>query len=190
MILILDNYDSFTFNLKQAFETLGHRCEVVRNDEITPAQIRALAPEGLVLSPGPGNPDSAGITLSAVVELAAELPIFGVCLGLQAIAQAMGGRVIRAPRPKHGKVSRVFHSGKGLFGGVEDGFLAARYHSLMVERESLPSCLEITAETEDGIIMAVRHRKYRLEGVQFHPESIATAQGPRLLENFAGVGRR
>ncbi len=190
MMLIIDNYDSFTFNLKQAFEILGHRCQVVRNDEITVEQIRALAPEYVVLSPGPGNPDSAGITLEVVRELAPEIPILGVCLGLQAMAQAMGGRVIRAPRPKHGKVSRVFHSETGLFAKVENGFSAARYHSLMVERESLPSCLEITAETRDGIIMALRHRRYRLEGVQFHPESIATAQGLRILENFAGARAR
>jgi para-aminobenzoate synthetase component 2 len=189
MILIIDNYDSFTFNLKQAFEVLGHRCKVVRNDQITTAQIRALAPEYIVLSPGPGNPDSAGITLAAIRELAPEIPMLGVCLGLQAIAQAMGGRVIRAPQPKHGKVSRVFHSESGLFEGVESGFVAARYHSLMAERRSLPKCLEITAQTEDGIIMALRHREYRLEGVQFHPESIATVQGPRILQNFAGARR-
>jgi anthranilate synthase/aminodeoxychorismate synthase-like glutamine amidotransferase len=186
MILLIDNYDSFTYNLKQYIEELGSQCVVYRNDAIGLEQIATLSPRRIVISPGPGNPDSAGITLDLIRSFAGRIPILGVCLGHQAIGQAFGGKVIRAPRPKHGKISRVSHHGKGLFAGVPSPFNVARYHSLIVERESLPDCLEISAESEDGLIMGLRHRKLEVQGVQFHPESIATENGRELLGNFVG----
>lgn len=186
MILVLDNYDSFTFNLVQYLGELGARVQVVRNDAITVAGIRALAPEGVLLSPGPGNPDEAGITLSVIDELAGEVPILGVCLGHQAIGQAFGGKVIRAPRLMHGRTSPILHGGQGVFAGVPSPFAATRYHSLIVERETLPDVLEPTAWTAEGELMGMRHRALDVEGVQFHPESFLTEHGHALLANFLG----
>ena len=184
MILMIDNYDSFTYNLVQMISALGVEMKVVRNDEIDVAGIAALKPEALVLSPGPGNPDSAGVTLAAVKEFAGKMPILGICLGHQSIAQAMGGRIVRAKRLMHGKTSRIRHDGKGLFAGLDQGFEAMRYHSLAVERATLPDCLEISAESEDGEIMGLRHKTLPIESLQYHPESIGTPQGVRQLANF------
>jgi len=184
MILLIDNYDSFTYNIKQYIEELGSRCEVYRNDAISLEEIRSLDPTGIVISPGPGDPDSAGITLDLIREFSGEIPILGVCLGHQAIGQAFGGRVVRAPCPTHGKVSTITHQGKGVFAGVQSPFRAARYHSLMIEKEFLPACIEVTAESEDGVIMGIRHRSKKVEGVQFHPESIATEYGHEFLRNL------
>jgi para-aminobenzoate synthetase component 2 len=184
MILIIDNYDSFTYNLVQYFGELGAEPQVVRNDQITIAGIEALRPEKIVLSPGPCTPDDAGITLDVIRHFAGKLPLLGVCLGHQAMGQAFGGRVIRAPYLMHGKTSRILHDGRTIFRGMENPFVATRYHSLIVERESLPPELEISATTSDGLIMGLRHREFICEGVQFHPESIMTADGRRLLGNF------
>jgi len=184
MILIIDNYDSFTYNLVQYFGELGAEPQVVRNDQITIAGIEALRPEKIVLSPGPCTPDDAGITLDVIRHFAGRLPLLGVCLGHQAMGQAFGGRVIRAPYLMHGKTSRILHDGRTIFRGMENPFVATRYHSLIVERESLPPELEISATTSDGLIMGLRHREFICEGVQFHPESIMTADGRRLLGNF------
>ena len=169
MILMIDNYDSFTYNLVQMIRALGAEMKVVRNDEIDVAGIEALNPEALVLSPGPGNPDSAGVTLDAVRAFAGRLPILGVCLGHQAIAQAFGGRIVPAKRLMHGKTSRIRHDGKGLFAGLDQGFAAMRYHSLAVERTTLPDVLEVTAESEDGEIMGLRHKTLPIESLQYHP---------------------
>ena len=166
MILMIDNYDSFTYNLVQAFRTLGADMEVVRNDEIDVAGIAARAPSALVLSPGPGNPDSAGVTLEAIRAFAGKVPLFGICLGHQSIAQAFGGKIVRAKRLMHGKTSRIRHDGKGIFEALPQGFEAMRYHSLAVERETLPDCFEITAESEDGEIMGLRHKTLPIESVQ------------------------
>jgi para-aminobenzoate synthetase component 2 len=184
MIVIIDNYDSFTYNLYQCMETLGFLCRVIRNDAITVKELRDLKPSHIVISPGPGTPNSAGISLELIDKLKGEIPILGVCLGHQAIGQAFGGKIIRAQVPKHGKVSPVFHKSQGLFEGLESPFMAARYHSLIIERETIPECLEVTAETEDKTIMAIRHRSLPLQGVQFHPESIATKSGPHILKKF------
>jgi anthranilate synthase component 2 len=184
MILLIDNYDSFTYNLKQFIEELGYACVVRRNDAITVEEIKAMKPQGIVLSPGPGNPDSAGITLDVIRGLSEDFPILGVCLGHQAIGQAFGGKVIRAPRPKHGKISQVSHSGDGIFSGIPSPFRATRYHSLVIDRGSLPACLEVAAETDDGMIMAIRHRTLNIYGVQFHPESIATEHGREMILSF------
>ena len=184
MTLLIDNYDSFTFNVYQLIESLGETCKVVRNDEITIEGIRALAPDRLVISPGPGNPDEAGVTLEAITAFAGVMPILGICLGHQAIGQAFGGKVVRARTPKHGKRSLVSHDKKGLFQGVRSPVAVARYHSLVVERESLPKCLKITCETEDGLIMGLRHKTLPIEGLQFHPESVATDCGRDLLARF------
>ena len=184
MILIIDNYDSFTYNIVQGLGALGADVKVVRNDKIDVAGIAALAPDALLLSPGPGNPDSAGVTLDAVKAFAGKMPIFGVCLGHQSIAQAFGGRIVRAKRLMHGKTSRIRHDGKGLFAGLDQGFVAMRYHSLAVERETLPDCFEVTAESEDGEIMGIRHKTLPIEGLQYHPESIGTPQGAKQLANF------
>ena len=186
MILVVDNYDSFTFNLVQYLGELGARVHVVRNDAITVEGIRALAPEGVLLSPGPGNPDEAGITLRVIEELAGEIPILGVCLGHQAIGQAFGGKVIRAPRLMHGRTSPILHGGEGVFAGVPSPFTATRYHSLIVERDTLPDVLEPTAWTAEGELMGMRHRALDVEGVQFHPESFLTEHGHALLANFLG----
>ena len=185
MILVIDNYDSFTYNLVQYLGELGAEMEVRRNDEITLAEIEADSRiERILISPGPGTPSSAGVTLPVIERFAGRLPILGVCLGHQAIGQAFGGRVIRAPHPVHGKASRVMHDGRTIFEGVDEDFDAGRYHSLIVERESLPACLEISATSEDGLIMGLRHRTLNVEGVQFHPESILTGGGKKLLANF------
>ena len=184
MLLMIDNYDSFTYNLVQYFSELGEEVRVVRNDAIELAGIAALAPARIVISPGPCTPREAGISVPLVREFAGKLPILGVCLGHQAIGEAMGGRIVHAGRLMHGKTSGIRHTGKGVFGGLPSPFLATRYHSLAIERASLPACLEITAESEDGEIMGVRHREFALEGVQFHPESILTEGGHALLKNF------
>ena len=184
MILMIDNYDSFTYNLVQAFRELGADMQVIRNDQIDVDGIRALVPAALILSPGPGNPDSAGVTLAAIKEFAGKIPLFGVCLGHQSIAQAFGGRIVHAKRLMHGKTSRIHHDGRGVFAGLEQDFPAMRYHSLAVERESLPDCFEISAETEDGEIMGLRHKTLPIESVQYHPESIGTPEGMKQMRNF------
>ena len=184
MILMIDNYDSFTYNLVQAFRELGADMQVVRNDEIDVAGIRARSPSALILSPGPGNPDSAGVTLEAIRTFAGEIPLFGVCLGHQSIAQAFGGQIVHAKRLMHGKTSRIRHDGQGVFAGLPQDFTAMRYHSLAVERETLPDCFEISAESEDGEIMGLRHRNLPIESVQYHPESIGTPEGMGQMRNF------
>lgn len=183
-VLIIDNYDSFTFNLYQNISVLDTKCRVYRNDQLDLKQIKELKPDGIVISPGPGNPDSAGISMNVIKEFSGELPILGVCLGHQAIAQVFGGKVIRARRAMHGKTSQIHHNKKGIYERVVNPFTATRYHSLIVEKDSLPSCLEITAESEDGTIMGIKHRKFNLVGVQFHPESMMTIEGTALLKNF------
>jgi anthranilate synthase component II len=188
MLLMIDNYDSFTFNLVQYFGELGAAVRVVRNDEVSLQDIVALSPSHIVLSPGPCTPNEAGITLPAIEKLAGRVPILGVCLGHQAIGQAFGGKVVRARHVMHGKVSRVRHDGRGVFATLENDFVATRYHSLVVDRESLPDCLEISAESEDGEIMGLRHRELPVEGVQFHPEALLTEHGHRLLDNFIKGG--
>lgn len=188
MLLVVDNYDSFTYNLVQYLGELGADMKVVRNDEVTVDEIeKNLRPEKILISPGPGTPDGAGITLDVVARFASRIPILGVCLGHQAIGQHFGGKVIRAPEPVHGKPVEVSHDGKTIFQGIEGTFNAGRYHSLIVERESLPQSLEISAESPDGLIMAMRHRTLPIEGVQFHPESILTEHGRTLLKNFLGM---
>jgi para-aminobenzoate synthetase component 2 len=184
MILVIDNYDSFTYNLVQYLGELGADLEVVRNDQTTVAAIKEKAPERIVISPGPKTPSEAGICLEVISELAGRIPLLGVCLGHQAIGQAFGGRVIRAPEIMHGKTSDIHHDGKTVFEGLPNPFPATRYHSLIVERETLPACLEISASTADGIIMGLRHKDLKVEGVQFHPESILTDAGKQLLGNF------
>ena len=184
MILMIDNYDSFTYNLVQYLGELGAEVNVVRNDEISIEEVARLRPAGIVISPGPGTPDQAGISLGVIGRFAAELPILGVCLGHQAIGQAFGAKVVRAGRVMHGKVSSVRHDGKGVFAGIPDGFAATRYHSLAVERASLPACLELSAESEEGEVMGLRHRSLPLEGVQFHPEAMLTEHGHAMLKNF------
>ncbi|MBB3345247.1 aminodeoxychorismate/anthranilate synthase component II [Luteimonas sp. RC10] len=189
MLLMLDNYDSFTWNLVQYLQALGAEVRVERNDALTVEQIERLAPERIVISPGPCTPNEAGVSLAVIERLGATVPILGVCLGHQALGQAYGGRVVRAGRIMHGKTSPIRHEGRGVFTGLPDGFDATRYHSLVVERASLPDCLEVTAWTEhdDGTveeIMGLRHRMYPVEGVQFHPESILTEHGHALLKNF------
>ncbi len=184
MIFMLDNYDSFTYNLVQYLGELGAEVEVRRNDEVTVADVAALRPSHIVLSPGPCTPDEAGITLGLIERIAGELPILGVCLGHQAIGQAFGGKVVRAGQVMHGKTSRVRHDGRGVFATVPDDFVATRYHSLVVEKATLPDCLEATASAEDGEIMGLRHRTLPVEGVQFHPEAMLTEHGHRMLQNF------
>jgi anthranilate synthase component 2 len=184
MLLMIDNYDSFTYNLVQYLRELGEEVVVYRNDKITLAEIEALAPARLVVSPGPCTPNEAGISVAAIRNFAGRLPILGVCLGHQALGQAYGGRIVRAERLMHGKTSPVFHDGRELFAGLPAPFDATRYHSLLVERASLPECLEVTAWTEEGEIMGMRHRQLPLWGVQFHPESILTVTGMDLLRNF------
>ena len=181
---MIDNYDSFTYNLVQYFGVLGADVKVRRNDQITIEEIEALAPERLVISPGPGIPQSAGIIVPLVQRFYQRVPILGVCLGHQAVAVAFGGSVVRAARLMHGKVSEIYHDGKGVFRDLPDPFTATRYHSLAADREGLPSCLEISAKAEDDEIMGLRHRDYPVHGVQFHPESILTQEGMRILENF------
>ena len=184
MILVIDNYDSFTYNLVQYFGEMGQELIVKRHDEITLDGIAALAPDHLVISPGPKSPREAGISCAAMERFGPEIPIFGVCLGHQCMGEVYGGKVIRAPRLMHGKTSPIFHNGQDLFAGLPNPFEATRYHSLIVERESLPDCLEVTAQTSEGEIMGLRHRKYPVHGVQFHPESILTQEGRTILRNF------
>lgn len=184
MIILIDNYDSFTYNLVQYLGELGAEVRVHRNDQITVDEIVAAAPSAIVISPGPGTPDHAGICLDLVERAAGRVPIFGVCLGHQVIAQVFGGRIVLAVEMMHGKLSTVHHGGKGVFQGLPDGFRATRYHSLVVERDSLPEVLEITAETKDGVIMGLQHRTHEVHGVQFHPESIASEHGHAVLRNF------
>ena len=188
-LLVIDNYDSFTYNLVQFLGDLGAHSLVFRNDKITLDEVASLAPEGIVLSPGPATPDQAGICLALIDRFQSTTPILGVCLGHQAIGQAMGGDVIRAPQLMHGKTSKINHTGKGLFRGLNSGFEATRYHSLTVRPETLPATLEVTATTDDGIIMGLQHRKLPLHGVQFHPESIASENGHALLQNFLNIAR-
>jgi anthranilate synthase/aminodeoxychorismate synthase-like glutamine amidotransferase len=184
MLLMIDNYDSFTFNLVQYFGELGAEVKVVRNDQITVDEVARLKPAQIVISPGPCTPNEAGISLAAIDRFAGAIPILGVCLGHQAIGQAFGGRVVKAGRVMHGKVSSVRHDGRGVFAGIPDGFPATRYHSLAVERESLPACLEVSAQSEEGEIMGLRHRTLPVEGVQFHPEALLTEHGHAMLKNF------
>ncbi len=187
MILLLDNYDSFTYNLAQYLGELGCNVEVHRNDKITVEEIARRKPERIVISPGPCTPQEAGISVELVERLAGRFPILGVCLGHQAIGVAFGGKIIRAPKLFHGKTSLIHHDGQGVFRKLPNPFTATRYHSLIVERKSLPRELAITAETDDGIIMGLRHRRYKIEGVQFHPESVLTESGKQLLSNFLSL---
>lgn len=187
MLLMIDNYDSFTYNLVQYFRELGEDVEVYRNDCISLAQIRQLQPRRLVISPGPCSPTEAGISVAAIQALAGHIPILGVCLGHQCLGQAFGGRVVRAERLMHGKTSPVYHHGSGLFKGVSNPFDATRYHSLLVERDSLPDCLEITAWTAEQEIMGLAHRELPLWGIQYHPESILTVEGKKQLHNFLEI---
>jgi anthranilate synthase/aminodeoxychorismate synthase-like glutamine amidotransferase len=184
MILVIDNYDSFTYNLVQYLGELGAQLEVRRNDQTTVEKIARLAPERIVISPGPKTPSEAGICLEVIEQFAGRLPILGVCLGHQAIGQAFGGKVIRAPEIMHGKTSEIRHDGRTIFAGLPNPFSATRYHSLIVERSTLPPCLEISATTADGLIMGLRHKEMKVEGVQFHPESVLTDAGKQLLANF------
>ncbi len=187
MYILIDNYDSFTYNLYHFLGELGAEIQVWRNDAISVDQAMESRPQGIVISPGPCDPDQAGISLDLVRAAAGKLPVLGVCLGHQAIGQAMGGRVVRAPEPMHGKVSAVTHNGTGVFDGLPSPFESTRYHSLTIERNTLPDCLEITAETADGVIMGLAHRDLPLHGVQFHPESIASEHGHQLLKNFLEI---
>ena len=187
MILILDNYDSFTYNLFQYLSELGADVLVKRNDELSVGDVAALAPEKIVISPGPCTPNEAGISVALIRELGGSVPILGVCLGHQAIGAAYGGAVVRAPQVMHGKLSAIHHQGAGVFAGLPAAFQATRYHSLIVRRDDLPESLEVTAWTEDGLIMGLRHRTLPVEGVQFHPESILTEHGHAMLRNFLGT---
>jgi anthranilate synthase component 2 len=189
LLLLIDNYDSFTYNLFHYLGELGQEVAVKRNDQISVQDALAMRPDSIVLSPGPCDPDKAGICLALINAAAGRVPILGVCLGHQAIGQAFGGRIVRAPIPMHGKLSRIHHTGESVFRGVEDGFLATRYHSLVIERASMPAQLKITAETEDGVIMGVAHKTQPVHGVQFHPESIASQHGHALLKNFLELAR-
>jgi anthranilate synthase/aminodeoxychorismate synthase-like glutamine amidotransferase len=184
MILVIDNYDSFTYNLVQYLGELGDEVVVRRNDEITLGEIEASRPSRILISPGPGRPAEAGISLELIKHFAGQIPILGVCLGHQSIGEVFGGRVVRASTVVHGKTSEIRHDGKSIFSGLTSPFKAGRYHSLIVERQSLPACLEISAETSDGVIMGLRHRELKVEGVQFHPESVLTPVGKTLLSNF------
>ena len=184
MIAMIDNYDSFTYNLVQYLSELGAETRVFRNDEISVDELEAMAPSHLVISPGPCTPNEAGITLAAIARFAGEVPILGVCLGHQAIGQAFGGKVVRARQVMHGKVSRIRHDEKGIFEKIPNDFVATRYHSLVVEHSSLPECLAVTAQSEDGEVMGLRHRSLAIEGVQFHPEALLTEHGHEMLQNF------
>jgi anthranilate synthase component 2 len=189
MIVLIDNYDSFTYNLVHYLGELGEEVVVHRNDQIGVGQVIGAKPDAIVLSPGPCDPDRAGICLELIAAATGRIPVLGVCLGHQAIGQNFGGRVVRAPVPMHGKLSEVHHTGKGVFKGLPNGFKATRYHSLVVERDSFPASLEITAETKDGVIMGLQHRSEPIYGVQFHPESIASEHGHDLLRNFLSLAR-
>ena len=184
MILLIDNYDSFTYNLYQYLTELGAQVEVRRNDTVTVGEVEKLRPEKIVISPGPKTPKDAGVSMEVIVSLGPSTPTLGICLGHQCIGQAFGGRVVRAPELKHGKTSPIHHTGLGLLRGLPNPFEAGRYHSLVVDRQSVPADLEITAETAEGLVMGLRHRRYPVEGVQFHPESVLTPLGKQLLRNF------
>jgi 4-amino-4-deoxychorismate synthase (2-amino-4-deoxychorismate-forming) component II len=184
MLLVIDNYDSFTYNLVQYLGELGERIEVRRNNEVSIDEIETMAPNRIVISPGPGTPNDAGVSLQLIEEFGGKMPILGVCLGHQAIGQAFGARVVRAANLVHGKSSAVQHDGKTIFTGLEQNFTAGRYHSLVVDGASVPDCLEVSARTPNGTVMGLRHRKMKIEGVQFHPESIMTTEGKKLLANF------
>lgn len=190
MLLVIDNYDSFTYNLVQYLGELGADMKIFRNDEITVDEIEELVPEHILISPGPGTPDSAGITLETIARFAGKLPILGVCLGHQSIGQHFGGKVSRAPEPVHGKPVEVIHDGRSIFAGLPEKFNAGRYHSLIVERDGMPDCLEISAESPDGLVMGLRHKELPIEGVQFHPESILTEHGKTMLANFLKLEAR
>ncbi|MDE2265035.1 MAG: aminodeoxychorismate/anthranilate synthase component II [Alphaproteobacteria bacterium] len=190
MLLLIDNYDSFTYNLFHYLGQLGAEVVVKRNDEITAAEALAMRPDAVVLSPGPCTPNEAGICLDLIAKANGTLPILGVCLGHQAIGQVYGGKVVRAPEPMHGKLSRIHHTGKSVFRGLNNDFLATRYHSLTIAPESMPSVLEVTATSEDGVIMGVMHKTHPVHGVQFHPESIASENGHALLQNFLRMARQ
>ena len=184
MILVIDNYDSFTYNLVQYLGEMGQELAVRRNDKITLDEIAVMRPDKIVVSPGPCDPERAGVSLDVITRFAGEIPILGVCLGHQSIGQAFGGRIVRASRLMHGKTSPIRHDGRGVFADMPNPFEATRYHSLLIERDSLPACLEVSAETAEGEIMGVRHKSLPVEGVQFHPESVLTEQGRRILQNF------
>jgi len=189
VLLLIDNYDSFTYNLFHYLGELGADVRVVRNDEISAAEALGMKPEGIVLSPGPCTPNEAGICLDVIKQAAGTMPILGVCLGHQAIGQVYGGKVVRAPQPMHGKLSRVHHTGKSVFRGLNNDFLATRYHSLTIDPPSMPSVLDVTATSEDGVIQGVMHKRHPVHGVQFHPESIASENGHALLANFLQIAR-
>ena len=189
MVLVIDNYDSFTYNLVQYLGELGAELEVRCNDLVTVEEVAAMRPERIVISPGPCTPREAGISIDLIKKMAGKVPILGVCLGHQAIGEAFGGRVIRAPYLMHGKTSKIHHDGRTIFAGAPQDFTATRYHSLIVERGTLPACLEISATTADGLIMGLRHKQHPVEGVQFHPESVLTDTGKKLLGNFLALGR-
>ncbi len=184
MILLIDNYDSFTYNLLHYLGQLGAKVEVERNDALTVEEVLKKKPKAIVISPGPCDPDKAGICLDLIKAAAGKIPILGVCLGHQAIAQAFGGQIVRAPKPMHGKVSKIKHTGKGVFKGIPDNFTATRYHSLVADKKTFPDVLEVTATSDDGVIMGLMHKKYNIQGVQFHPESILSEHGHKLLKNF------
>ncbi len=184
---MIDNYDSFTYNLVQYLGELGADVLVRRNDEVTTGEIPALQPDRIVVSPGPCTPNEAGVSLKAIEEAPEGVPVLGVCLGHQAIGQAYGGKVVRAKEPVHGKSARIMHDGEGVYRGLPQGFEATRYHSLVIEPDSIPECLTVTSRTEDGVIMGVRHKELPVEGVQFHPESVLTRSGKELLKNFLGA---
>ena len=188
MVLLIDNYDSFTYNLYQYLGELGEEVAVFRNDKIDEVQIKDIDPDKIVISPGPKTPDEAGNCLKIIEKFYRKIPILGVCLGHQCIGQYFGGKVIHAPKPFHGKTSLITHQGKGIFEGLENPLKVARYHSLIIEKSSLPENLEITAETDDGIIMALKHREFPVYGIQFHPESINTDHGKKIIENFLKAG--
>ena len=188
MILLIDNYDSFTYNLFQYLSELGAQVEVVRNNKITISEIAKMGPEKIVISPGPGYPDGAGISVEVVREFGGKVPLLGVCLGHQCIGQAYGGKIVHAGELRHGKTSEIFHEDTGVFKGLPNPFAAVRYHSLAVDAATVPECLEVTAKTENGLIMGLRHKIQAVEGVQFHPESIMTGEGKHLLKNFLKIG--
>lgn len=190
MILLIDNYDSFVYNLARYVSELGFTPKVIRNDMISVDEVIALSPSKIIISPGPCNPDTAGISLKLIRDLGHKIPLLGVCLGHQAIGQAYGGKVVRAQEPMHGKVSMISHQGEGLFANLSSPLKVARYHSLIVDRESLPDCLMVTADSKDGEIMALSHKRYPVHGVQFHPESIITQDGYKLLNNFLTAEQR
>ena len=189
MFLLLDNYDSFTYNLRHYLGELGAEVEVMRNDAVSADEALSLGAEGIVISPGPCDPDRAGICLDVVEKALGKPPVLGVCLGHQCIGQVLGGKVVRAPKPMHGKISEITHTGEGVLAGLPSPFKATRYHSLTLERESLPDCLNITAESDDGVIQGISHNEFPVHGVQFHPESISTEHGHRLIQNYLDIAR-